>query len=93
MALPDKPAARMALVDAAMRANTHLTSWRFSLGSRSQAIFLEAECRAEHIDGEDLAAIISLLGTTAEEQYEALLKIALAPSPLDALEAAFRRSA
>ncbi|HEY7994794.1 MAG TPA: type III secretion system chaperone [Candidatus Eremiobacteraceae bacterium] len=93
MALPDKPAARMALVDAAMRANTNLTSWRFSLGSRSQAIFLEAECRAEHIDGEDLAAIISLLGTTAEEQYEALLKIALAPSPLDALEAAFRRSA
>jgi len=93
MALPDKPAARMALIDAAMRANTNLTSWRFSLGSRSQAIFLEAECRADHIDGEDLAGIISLLGATAEDQYEALLKIALAPSPLDALEAAFKRSA
>jgi len=93
MALPDKAAARMALVDAAMRANTNLTSWRFSLGSRSQAIFLEAECRADHIDGEDLAGIISLLRSTAEEQYEALLKVALAPSPLDALEAAFKRSA
>jgi len=93
MALPEKPAARMALVDAAMRANTNLTSWRFSLGSRSQAIFLETECRADHIDGEDLAGIISLLRSTAEDQYEALLKIALAPSPLDALEAAFKRSA
>jgi len=93
MALPDKAAARIALVDAAMRANANLTSWRFSLGSRSQAIFLEAECRADHIDGEDLAGLISLLRSTAEEQYEALLKIALAPSPLDALEAAFKRSA
>jgi len=93
MALPDKPAARMAIVDAAMRANAHLTSWRFSAGSTSQALFLEAEYRADHIDGDDLAGIIFLLRSTAEEQYEALLKVALAPSPLDVLEAAFKRSA
>lgn len=93
MALPEKPAARMALVDAAMRANANLTSWRFSLGSRSKAVFLEAEYRADHIDGEDLAGIMQLLRSTAEEQYETLLKIALEPSPLDALEAAFKRSA
>ena len=93
MALPEKPAVRMTLIDAAMRANTNLTSWRFSLGPRSQAIFLEAECRSDHLDGDDLAGIIALLRSTAEEQYEALLKIALAPSPLDALEAAFKRSA
>ncbi|HET9341849.1 MAG TPA: type III secretion system chaperone [Candidatus Eremiobacteraceae bacterium] len=93
MALPDKPAARMAVIDTAMRANSNLMSWRFSLGPRSQAIFLEAECRADQLDGDDLAGIIALLRSTAEEQYEALLKIALAPSPLDALEAAFKRSA
>lgn len=93
MALPDQPAARMAFIEAAMRANANLTSWRFSTGSASQALFLEAECRADHIDGEDLAGIIFLLRSTAEEQYEALLKIGLAPSPLDALEAAFKRSA
>lgn len=93
MALPEKPAVRMTLIDAAMRANTNLTSWRFSLGPHSHAIFLEAECRADHLDGDDLAGMIALLRSTAEEQYEALLKIALAPSPLDALEAAFKRSA
>lgn len=93
MALPEQPGARLALIDAAMRANANLTSWRFSTGPRSRALFLEAEYRAEHLSGEDLAGIISLLRSTCEEQYEALLRVALAPSQLDALEAAFKRSA
>jgi hypothetical protein len=93
MALPEQPGARLALVDAAMRANANLTSWRFSTDPRSEAMFLEAECRADHFSGEDLAGIIVLLRTSCEKQYEALLRVVLAPSPLDALEAAFKRSA
>ncbi|HYK52671.1 MAG TPA: hypothetical protein VEV38_03995 [Candidatus Eremiobacteraceae bacterium] len=93
MALPKQPGARLAFIDAAMRANANLTSWRFSSSPRSEALFLEAEYRGDHISGEDLAGIIFLLRTSCEEQYEALLQVALAPSPLDALEAAFKRSA
>lgn len=92
MALPEQPGARLALIDAAMQANAHLSSWRFSTGPRSEALFLEAEYRADHISGDDLAGIIFLLRSTCEEQYEALLRVALAPSPLDELEAAFKRS-
>lgn len=92
MALPEQPGARLALIDAAMQANANLTSWRFSAGPRSQALFLEAEYRADHISGDDLAGIIFLLRSTCEEQYETLLRVALAPSPLDELEAAFKRS-
>jgi hypothetical protein len=93
MTLPAAPAARAALVDAAMKANGGLTVWRFALGSASRHLFLEAEYRADHLDGAGLAGLVSLVGSVGDALYEKLVKVALAPAPLDALEDAFKRSA
>lgn len=93
MSVPAAPAAKAALVDAAMRSNADLTVWRFTVGARSRVLLLEGEYRAEHLDGEGLAGLVSLVRSSVDKQYEALVKVALAPAPLDALEDAFKRSA
>ena len=93
MELPAAHAARSALVAAAMNANADLTVWRFAVGAKARSLFLEAEYRAEHLDGMALAGLILLIRSCGDAQYEKLVKVALAPSPLDALEDAFKRSA
>ena len=93
MALPAAPAARAAVVGAAMSANAELTVWRFAVGAKPDALFLEAEYRADHLDGDALAGLVLLVRSCGDAQYERLVKVALAPAPLDALEEAFKRSA
>lgn len=93
MSIPAAPAARLALIDAAMRSNTELTVWRFVVDAQSRALFLEAEYGAAHLDGESLAELVSILRDRGDAEYEKLVKVALAPAPLDALEEAFKRSA
>jgi len=93
MGLPEPVGARTSVVDAAMKANADLTMWRFAIAAATSTIVAEVEDRLEHVDGKALAALIFMLGSNVDAQFARLVTVASGQSPLDELEAAFKRSA
>ena len=91
--LPEAAGARTSVIDEAMKANADLTMWRFTVSAATSTIVAEAEDRIEHLDGTTLASLVFMLGSDVDARFARLVTIASRPSPLDELEAAFKRSA
>ncbi|HLX01200.1 MAG TPA: hypothetical protein VKS80_03690 [Trinickia sp.] len=88
--LPDAPAARAAVVEAAMRANAQMELWRFAIGEEN-VLSIDAAI-ARH--GSDISQVLALIEAIEriEPHCETLRRIAATPAALHALEAAFKRN-
>jgi hypothetical protein len=81
--VPDASGLRNDLLDAAMAANQTMSLTKFS---KNSGLVLELEYRDEHIDGEIVKNLFSLILANAEEYYPRMFRVVSGDAALGLLE-------
>jgi hypothetical protein len=91
LSVPESPAVRARLLEAALLANGRTSLTKFSLVDES-SLCLELEYRQEHLDSSVLRNLVCLVIKVGEVEYPRFFRIATSEAKLESLESAFRRA-
>ena len=90
MALPPGAPRRLALLEAALQANSALSLAKFS-STEDASLVIDLEYRDEHLNAGTLANLIGLVVRVGDDHYPKLFRIATGDIALEALESAFKK--